>query len=597
MLLSSCTFSEIAKSLQSADLAALPVLRIAILRNIMLEPLVTYLRYAAWQLGLNAQVSVGEFDTIMQEALAASPTLYDHDTAVILLFQHLEGISWDLARNFNALSEERVQAEVERVSNQCSQIIHALRGNSSAMIVWHGFLPPIDPALGIFDDQTSHGQGSTVHRLNQTVRQTISTVANAYYIDMGRLMARVGAKHFFDARNWHLWRAPFTLAAYAEIVQEECKYIRARVGKNKKCLVLDCDNTLWGGIVGEEGVAGIKLGLVAPGSVYRELQQQILELYHRGIILALCSKNNEESVFEVLDQHPECVLKRQHLSAWRINWQDKPSNIRELANELNIGLDSMVFMDDSPFEIELVRQALPEVAVIHFTRERLYQIRQLLASSGLFDTLTVSQEDRSRGRMLRAEAERRQLQSASTDLNSYYHSMAMQLVIRFADANSVARVAQLTQKTNQFNLTTRRYSDADIHQFVQADDSEVIHVQLLDKFGDFGIVGVCILKHAPEQTVIDTFLLSCRALSRGVEDVLLLQALRLAKMRGATRVSGVFYPTRKNSQTEFFYPRSGFDAAPPLDSEQARHFVFSLDKELPQAPPFFAAIVSDIDAL
>jgi FkbH-like protein len=594
MRLSSCSLSEIANALRAADLAALPVLRIAILRNIMLEPLVNYLRYAAWQLGLQAQVTVGEFDTIMQEAMAGSPTLYDRDTEVILLFQHLEGVSWDLARNFNALSEDRVLAEVERVSTQCSQIVHALRSKSSAMILWHGFLPPQNPALGIFDDQTERGQGSTLQRLNQRVRHSISTVANAYYIDLGRCLARVGANHFYDERNWHLWRAPFTLAAYAEIAQEVSKYLRARMGKNKKCLVLDCDNTLWGGIVGEEGLAGIKLGLVAPGSVYRELQQQILELYHRGIILALCSKNNEESVFEVLDHHPETVLRRKHLSAWRINWQDKPSNIRELAAELNIGLDSMVFMDDSPFEIDLLRQALPEVEVIHFTRERLYHIRQLLAESGLFDTLTVSQEDRTRGSMLSAEAARRQLQSVCTDLSSYYHSMAMQLVIRFADSNSVARVAQLTQKTNQFNLTTRRYSDADIHQFVTGSESDVLHVQLTDKFGDFGIVGVCILSHEPEQTRLDTFLLSCRALSRGVEDVLLLQALRLAKKRGSTQVIGSFYPTRKNSQTEPFYPTRGFIERPDSIATE-RHFVFSLAGELPETPSFFATILSEVD--
>lgn len=595
MLFSSRSFSDISQALQTESVDTLPTLRIAILRNIMLEPLVTYLRYGVLKLGFHAQVTLGGYDTVFQEAVSGSPTVYDAKTDAILVFLHLEGISWDLARNYNTLSSQAIEAEMARLTDHCRAIVQNLRAKSSAMILWHGFLPPTYPALGIFDGQSETGQRDTIQRLNLALRAVVSAVPNAYFIDMGLCLARVGERHFFDERYWHMGRAPFTLEACAEIAHENLKFLRARSGKNKKCIVLDCDNTIWGGIVGEEGLTGIKLGTTSPGSAYAEFQQQVLDLHHRGIILALCSKNNEADVWEVFQNHPGSVLKRHHIAAWRINWQDKPTNIRELAVELNIGLDSMVFIDDSPFEVNLVRQALPDVEVMHLPAEKIFSARHQLASCGLFDTLTVSQEDRTRGSMLNAEAARKQLMNAGTDLHTYYHSLAMQLVLFFADAASIKRVAQLTQKTNQFNLTTRRYSDADIDRFVANADTDVLCIQLMDKFGDFGIIGVCILRYERDQACFDTFLLSCRALSRGVEDVLLIQALVLAKRRGATVAVGEYYATQKNGQTETFYSKRGFASADLNGSSATHRLVYPLNQALPTMPDYFYNIKTNLD--
>ena len=355
MLFLSRSFSDISRDLQTDHLDALPVVRLAILRNIMLEPLVTYLRYGAMQLGLNAKITLGQYDTVFQEAMVGASDLYGQHTDAILVFLYLEGVSWDLARNYNTLSSQAMEKEMVRLMDHCQAIVQNLRAKSSAMILWHGFLPPTHPALGIFDGQTDAGQACTLQRLNLALRAAVCAVPNAYFIDMGLCLARVGERHFFDDRYWHMGRAPFTLEACAAIAHEDVKFLRARTGKNKKCIVLDCDNTIWGGIVGEDGLTGINLGTASPGSAYMEFQQQILDLHHRGIILALCSKNNEADVWEVFQHHPRSVLKRQHIAAWRINWHDKPTNIRELAVELNIGLDSMVFIDDSEFEVNLVR--------------------------------------------------------------------------------------------------------------------------------------------------------------------------------------------------------------------------------------------------
>lgn len=588
-------FADISKALQEADLTGLPVLRLGILRNIMLEPLATYLRHEALTLGFNAEIRMGEYDNVFQEALGGEQTAYDGQTDAVLVFLHLEGVSWNLARNFNALSEEEVRQEIGRVREHCAAIVQGLRTRTPAMVLWHGFLPPLYPALGVFDAQTEHGQTQAVQSLNAAVRSAVRSVPNSYFVDLGLSLTRVGGRRFLDNRYWHMGRAPYTLEAYEDIAREDMKFLRARLGKAKKCLVLDCDNTLWGGIIGEDGLAGIKLGESSPGSAYVEFQQQIVDLRNRGVILALCSKNNDEDVWEVLEKHPASVLRRSHIAAWRINWNDKPSNIRELASELNIGLDSMVFVDDSDFEVNLMRRELPEVEVLHLAKGQAFHARDMLAAHGWFDTLTISREDRERGGMYAAEAERRQLLASVTDLDAYYRSLEMHLSITFADAFTIPRVAQQTQKTNQFNLTTRRYSEADISSFVSSSDVDVLCVQLSDKFGDSGIVGSCVLRYSGNRAVIDTFLLSCRALGRGVEEIFLSYALRLAQKRGAAVAEGEYIATRKNSQVELFYAKQGFTELLSEEASAVRRFALQLDRPIKADPDYYSEIVSKLD--
>lgn len=595
MIGSSLSFIDVSKALQAADLNGMPTMRLCILRNIMLEPLTTYLRHEALLLGFNAEVRLGEYDNVLQDALGGEQTVYDDRTDAILVFLHLEAVSWKLARNFNDLSEAQVRDELDRIRDYCKAVVRDLRDKSQAMILWHGFLPPLFPALGIYDTKARFGQSHAVQVLNAAMQEEVRNVQNAYFVDLGLCMTRVGARYFLDNRYWHMNRAPYTLEAYQEIARESAKYLRPRLGKSKKCLVLDCDNTLWGGIIGEDGLAGIKLGESSLGSAYMEFQQQILDLHHRGIILALCSKNNEGDVWEVFENHPLSVIRRRHIAAWRVNWRDKPTNIRELAVELNIGLDSLVFIDDSDFEVNLVRQELPEVEVLHFPKEQAFQARERLAYCGLFDTLTVSDEDRKRGEMYGAEGERKQLFSSATDMKSYLKSLEMRLLLSPADSFSIPRVAQQTQKTNQFNLTTRRYSEADIASFVSDPNAEVLCIKLADKFGDSGIVGSCILKFASGTASIDTFLLSCRALGRGVEDVFLRHVLLRAKKRGASAVMGEYIPTKKNAQVEHFYERHGFSPVPCRAEAATRQFVFSLDQSIEVDPDHYSEVITRFD--
>jgi len=574
-------YSEIQNIINNADFSLFRKLNISILRNVMIESMVPYIKFMAYEMDYEAKIQIGEYDNIVQEAMGHKEGLLKNDTDCVLIFMKLEGLSWKLARRFAALSPQKIQKEVQSIKEMIPIVLTGIRKQTNGMILWHNFEFPLYPALGISDGQHPHGQTGIIQELNNALRDALADFPNAYYVDLNLCISRVGGKNFYDLRYWHIGRAPYSLLGLTEIAFEDFKFIRPLKGKNKKCLVLDCDNVLWGGVIGEDGLSGIKLDKTHPGLSYYELQEEIVNLYHRGILIALCSKNNSEDVWEVFRKHPDMVLKEEHIVATQINWDDKATNIKKIAAQLNIGLNSMVFVDDSDFEVNLIRQELPEVTVIHLPKDKTVEYKEILASCGFFDTLTISHEDRQRGLMYKAEAQRKELQVQTPDLESYLKSLEMEVEIKFTDDFTISRIAQLTQKTNQFNLTNRRYSDADIKAFAESKDADVLYLRLLDKFGDSGIVGVCILKYKDHRSYLDTFLLSCRVLGRGVEDTLINQALKLAKKRGCREVIGEYLPTSKNIQAKDFLPKHGFSEG---------GLIFDLNQPLKAGPAFFKKI-------
>jgi len=467
-------------------------------------------------------------------------------------------------------------------------VLVGIRQKTNAMILWNSFELPPHPSLGIFDYQQAHGQTATIDQLNRFLGDALSDHRNAYLLNLNACLARVGARSFYDLRYWHLGKAPYSREALEEIGGEMFKYIRPLKGKNRKCLVLDCDNVLWGGIIGEEGLAGIKLGKTYPGSAYHEFQQEILNLHRRGVVLALCSKNNEADVWEVFAQHPDMLLRKEHIATARINWDDKVTNLTRIAEDLNLGLESVVFVDDSQFEADQVRQCLPQVEVVQLPSSRAVEYRDILAAGGWFDAPTLSQEDRHRGTMYKAEEARKELQAQSRDLTSFYASLEMILEIRNVDEFTVSRVAQLTQKTNQFSLTTRRYSDAEIHALSESASADVIHCRLQDRFGESGLTGVCILRYERDRALIDSFLLSCRVLGRGIEDALLVQCMKRARSRGCTVAVGEYRPTAKNEQVKDFYPNHAFRRV--AGNPELHYFELDLTSFDGLEPPYFHRI-------
>ncbi len=588
------SYSQIQAELGSDSLLSLEPLRLAILRSIVVESIEPYLRYMAYQMGFNASCQFGEYDNVLQEAVGLNKSLLNEETACVLVFLRLESLSSELSRNFPALKADQVKAEKERIKDFITKVLTGIRMQTPATILWPAFELPIHPALGITDSQRSDGQTALVLELNEFLQDSLCRLPNAYFVDLNLCVARIGATRFYDSRYWHIARAPYSREAMQEIASEVFKYIRALKGKNKKCLALDCDNVLWGGTIGEDGLAGIRLGKDYPGSPYYEFQQEVLGLYNRGIIIALCSKNNEEDVWEVFHRHPDMLLRREHISAAQINWRDKATNLRQIASDLNIGLDSVVFADDSDFEVNLIRQALPEVEVLQLPQGRAVEYREILASCGLFDALTLSEEDSARGLMYRAEGDRKSLRAQSCDLESYLASLEMVLEVRFADEISIPRIAQLTQKTNQFNLTTRRYSDAHIRRFVDRESADVVCVRLRDRFGDSGIVGVCIIEYEAGEAVFDSLLLSCRVLGRGVEDAFLTQCLKLVELRGCSVAIGEYRAAAKNVQAKDFYLKNGFTLA--AENDHVHRFAMDLAEFDKREPQFFKRIDSDLDS-
>jgi FkbH-like protein len=338
---------------------------------------------------------------------------------------------------------------------------------------------------------------------------------------------------------------------------EYVKYFRALAGRSKKVLVTDLDNTLWGGILGEEGVHAIELGPSYPGNAFTAFQREIKQLSRRGIVLAINSKNNESDVREVFEKHPHMPLRWEDFAGVRVNWTDKVTNMRQLAEELSLGLDSFVFIDDSPAEIEIVQRELPEVTTIQVPREPA-QLPGLLARLGYFDSVLYTEEDRRRGELYRSQVKRLELERSSTNLEAFYRSLNMRLIIQTVDDADVPRVAQLTQRTNQFNLTTRRYSEADVRRVRDSETHVLRAYRLEDRFGDNGIIAVTIVATDGTAARLDTFLMSCRVIGRTLETAILAELVRELQGRGLKTLIGEFLPTKKNAPAKDVLEKHGF---------------------------------------
>lgn len=342
--------------------------------------------------------------------------------------------------------------------------------------------------------------------------------------------------------------------------------------KRKKCLVLDLDNTLWGGVLGEDGIEGIRIGGDYPGKAFLYFQEALLELSRIGVILTVCSKNNEQDVLEAWEKNPFMVLKKEHFAAYRVNWQDKASNIKEMAEELNIGLDSFVFVDDNPTERELIKQMLPMVAVPDFP-EQPYELPSFFKSlvEDFFKVYAITDEDRVKTEQYKANAKRAESQHQFADFDEFLRSLNMELTIERANEFNIPRIAQMTQKTNQFNLTTKRYTDADIKTML-SNGWDVYCISVSDRFGDSGITG-CIMVNGEE---IDSFLLSCRVLGKGIEVAFMKKILQVLKRKGVETLRALFVPTSKNAQVKDFYEKCGFTCVSENEAGE-KEYVICLD--------------------
>ena len=561
--------------------------RVAILRNITLDPIVPYLKFLCLEDGFKSDVYIGEYNNVLQDVLNPESSLYKHNPDVIIVCLKLEVLSNRITRYFTGMSHDEINKDIEGIIGNIDLILKGIRKQSNSIVLINNFEVPVCPSFGIYDYQKHFNQVNTIRNINLQLLSLVDRHENCYIVDFDLIQSYVGYKDFINTRYWHIGKAPYSREALMVIAEEYMKFIRASLGRNRKCLVLDCDNTLWGGIIGEDGIDGIKLGKTYPGSEYLEFQQSVLDHYERGVILAICSKNNKEDVLGVLNRHPDSVLREEHFAVIMANWNDKVSNIKEIAKELDIGLDSMVFIDDSDFEANMVSECLPEVRVISLPKDST-KYRDILASCGLFDSLALSEEDRRRGGMYRSEFERKNLKVKSTSLEQYFASLETEVIIGNADSYSIPRIAQLTQRTNQFNLTTKRYSESDIKNFAESENCEVWNISLKDRFGESGIIGVAIINSNDNFAEIDSLLISCRVIGRGVEDILLKHCIERSKIQGKKKIYGYYIKTKKNSPVSGFYEKRGFI----IENQSGIKIKYTLllDRPLFNIPNYFKSI-------
>jgi len=462
-----------------------------------------------------------------------------------------------LAGIWRKISEANANG-VAQATDEAWAHVMALRKNFGGLILLQNVFLTEHRPTGILDSRGDLGRADFGRAVNLRLSQLCRDTGEAFILDAQWLSGQCGAIWPSLHKQEFMGSRPLANELASHLASEIAAFCAARKGFARKCLALDFDNTLWGGIVGEEGAAGVQLAGGFPGNLYTELQKEIRSLKDRGVVLAGLSKNNEADAWEVFSRRPEMILQRTDFSAHRINWQDKAANLRELAAELNLGLDSFVLLDDSPVERALVSEVLPEVEVCP-CGDPLEMLRWL-ASCRQFDTLAITREDALRAKSYAATEARSQLAVQAGNLEEYLLNLGTQVVVGCDALEQVARVAQLTQKTNQFNLTTRRYTEPEIQKMVQAPDWRVFWCSCRDRFADEGVIGAALVKIDSGEYYLDTFLMSCRVLGRGVEKAFLGSVCQYAHANGVKTIRGEFIPSAKNAQTEKFYEACGFIA-------------------------------------
>lgn len=531
--------------------------RVAILRSFTLEPVVPLLRASAFVTGIELAIQLGDFNAYPQEILDNRSALYSFSPDTVILAVQTRDIVPELWAGFADLSAEAVSSSISRALNSFQSWIKALRQHSNANLIVHTLQLPPNPSLGILDAQTATAQSRAIRQINDGLQNVCREHRGVFLLDYGSLISRHGYSHWHDEKKWLTARMPISASYLIYLAQQWLRFIVPLAGRTAKAVAVDLDNTLWGGVIGEEGMQGIVLGQEYPGAAYQALQRVLLDLHRKGILLAICSKNNFDDAMEALTKHPGMLLRPEHFAAMRINWSDKAQNLREIASELNIGVDAIAFLDDNPAERARIRSALPEAPVIELPDDPFFYA-DAVRDSPFLERLTLSEEDRQRTELYAAERERTRAEANYSSKEDFYQSLEQVAEVAAVEPTTLARVAQLTNKTNQFNLTTRRYSEQQIAEIAARPGWHVVSLRVRDRYGDHGLVGVAITRDDGDFCEIDTLLLSCRVIGRDIETALLSHLAQSAKNRDLKFMRGWFIPTRKNAPAKEFYAKHGF---------------------------------------
>lgn len=547
------TFVELKKNLKK-DFSSFPQVRIGIIGDCATQHIATALRGWGYEKNISFQVFDSDYNQIDAQTMDPDSELYEFSPAYVVavnctekLYQRFCDTPVDMRKNF-------AQTVCEGMVGVWSRI----GANSKARVIQFNFPAWDDRVFGDFGYKTPDSFVFQLRKLNWLLAEKGSEFKNVFICDIDGLQSRMGENALTDTKMFCIAKMPFRTDALVHVAKAITDTVLAAEGKFKKCVVLDLDNTLWGGVVGDDGTEGIQIGELGTGHAFTHFQTWLKELKNRGIILCVCSKNNEENAKDPFINHSDMVLRLEDISVFVANWEDKASNIRHIRDVLNIGMDSMVFIDDNPFEREAVRSLVPEITVPDIP-ENPEEYVDFLRGEELFSTASYSSEDRMRTDQYRAEAERVSLQSKCVNYGDYLKSLEMVAEAKPFDTYHFPRIAQLTQRSNQFNLRTVRYTEQEI-QTVAGDSGYItLYFTLKDKFGDHGLISAVIMeKRENKELFINTYLMSCRVLKRGMEEFIINTIVETARDNGFETVVGEYIPTAKNAMVADIYEKLGF---------------------------------------
>lgn len=494
-----------------------------------------------------------DYDQIDLQILAPDSELYQFLPDFVIVFECSE----KLLQQFQKTPTEERAYFYEKKLDHIKRLTQAIGERSVAKIIWFNFVEIDDAVFGNYANKLTQSFIYQLRRLNLGLMDLAVTAKSIFIADIQAVQSRIGREKMFDSKfyvNSSMTIAPDVLP---DVSFQAMQIIAAVRGQFKKCLILDLDNTTWGGVIGDDGMEYIQIGSLGIGKAFSELQRWAKELKQRGIILAICSKNTDYIAREPFEKHPDMVLRLEDISIFVANWQNKADNIRYIKSVLNIGFDCMVFLDDNPFERNLIRDQLPTVTVPELPEDPAEYLPYLRRLS-LFETASYSIEDTKRTAKYQQEAKRINLQQSFSSIDDYLENLEMKAAVVPINAFNTPRVAQLTQRSNQFNLRTIRYTEKEILDISASPNHHSQCVSLHDKFGDYGLISVLILKHETNTIFVDTWIMSCRVLKRGVERFVINHLVELARQNNCTSIIGEYLPTVKNGIVKDHYADLGF---------------------------------------
>ena len=547
-------FSQLKKNLKK-DFSGLKAIKVAVLGDSATQFLVQALRGEGYENGFDLQILEADYNQIERQVFDPASELYEFNPEIVIVFQS----SHKLLGKYNKLKPDQhslfASFELESITN-----IHlALSKIAHAKIIFYNYTEIDDAVFGSHANKTASSFLFQLRKLNYELMLYASQNTGFYLCDISSIQNQVGKANLFHTSVYINTEMVLSIDVLPKVASKTVDLISAIHGKIKKCVILDLDNTTWGGIIGDDGLENIQIGSLGIGKAFSEFQYWVKKLKNRGIIVAVCSKNTEAVAIEPFENHPDMVLHLEDIAVFIANWESKAENIRQIQRILNIGFDSMVFLDDNPFERNIVRENIPGICVPELPEDPADYL-EYLYSLNLFETVSFSYEDTERTKLYQIEAQRNIIQQKFTNEDDFLKSINMLSLVESFNKFNTPRVAQLSQRSNQFNLRTVRYTDADIEALALSENHFTFAFTLEDKFGDNGLICVVILQKENPQTVfINTWLMSCRVLKRGMENFVLNTLVSFAKEKGFTVLKGEYLPTAKNEMVKDHYSNLGFE--------------------------------------